>query len=118
LGTGDLVVNGNLTVFGGSISAFTSQLYVEDNITLNYNPGNTISTSVGAGWTIQDGNGIIGGDISMDIRTMSTLTGITAQVPNITEYTGLNGFTNRGLVTQLNDIVIRSNNVTIPNGEY
>jgi hypothetical protein len=28
-GTGDLV-NGNLTVFG-SISAFTSQLYVEDN---------------------------------------------------------------------------------------
>jgi hypothetical protein len=31
-GTGDLVVNGNLTVFGGSISAFTSQLYVEDNI--------------------------------------------------------------------------------------
>jgi hypothetical protein len=51
----------------------------------------------------------------MDIRTMSTLTGITAtQVPNITEYTGLNGFTNRGLVT--NDIVIRSNNVTIPNG--
>jgi hypothetical protein len=72
------------------VSAFTSQLYVEDNnITLNYNPtGNTISTSVGAGWTIQDGNGIIGGDISMDIRTMSTLTGITAQVPNITEYTG------------------------------
>jgi hypothetical protein len=48
---------------------------------------------------------------------MSTLTGITAtQVPNITEYTGLNGFTNRGLVTQLNDIVIRNNNVTIPNG--
>jgi hypothetical protein len=42
----------------------------------------------------------------MDIRTMSTLTGITAtQVPNITEYTGLNGFTNRGLVTQLNDIL-------------
>jgi hypothetical protein len=35
--------------------------YIEDNnITLNYNPtGNTISTSVGAGWTIQDGNGII-----------------------------------------------------------
>jgi hypothetical protein len=54
------VKHGNLTVFGGSISAFTSQLYVEDNITLNYNPtGNTISTSVGAGWTIQDGNGII-----------------------------------------------------------
>jgi hypothetical protein len=33
--------------------------YVEDNnITLNPT-GNTISTSVGAGWTIQDGNGII-----------------------------------------------------------
>jgi hypothetical protein len=36
-GTGDLVVNGNLTVFGGSISAFTSQLYEDNNITLNYN---------------------------------------------------------------------------------
>jgi hypothetical protein len=43
-GTGDLVVNGNLTVFGGSISAFTSQLYVEDNnITLNYNPTGNIN---------------------------------------------------------------------------
>jgi hypothetical protein len=41
------------------VSQHLSQLYVEDNITLNYNPtGNTISTSVGAG-TIQDGNGII-----------------------------------------------------------
>jgi hypothetical protein len=30
----------------------------------------------------------------MDIRTMSTLTGITAtQVPNITEYTGLKFYT-------------------------
>jgi hypothetical protein len=36
-GTGDLVVNGNLTVFGGSISIYIT-LYVEDNnITLNYN---------------------------------------------------------------------------------
>ena len=118
-GTGDLTVNGNLTVFGSAISAFTSQLYVEDpNITLNYNPtGNTTVTSIGAGWTIQDGNGVNGGNVNLDIRALNTLTGLTAsQIPSITEYTTSTGYANRGWVTQLNDIVIRSTNVSTPNG--
>jgi hypothetical protein len=116
---GSAVIQGDLTVFGSAISAFTSQLYVEDpNITLNYNPtGNTTATSLGAGWTIQDGNGVNGGNVNLDIRSMDTLTGLTAsQVPSITEYTASTGYANRGFVTQLNDIVIRSTNITTPNG--
>jgi hypothetical protein len=118
-GTGDLVVNGNLTVFGSSVSAFTSQLYVEDpNVTFNYNPtGDTTATSIGAGLSVQDGNGINGGNVSLDIRQLNTLTGLTAtQIPSITEYSASTGFLNRGWVTQLNDIVIRSTNPTTPNG--
>jgi hypothetical protein len=116
---GDAVIQGSLTVFGPAISAFTTQLYVEDpNITLNYNPtGNTTATSVGAGWTIQDGNGVNGGNVNLDIRALDTLTGLTStQVPSITEYTSSTGYANRGLVTQLNDIVIRSTNLATPNG--
>jgi hypothetical protein len=118
-GVGDVVINGSLTVFGPSVSAFTSNLYVEDNnITLNYNPtGNTIATSIGAGWTIQDGNGINGGDVSLDIRSMDTFTGLTStEIPTITEYVGSTGYNNRAWVTQLNDIVIRSTNPETPNG--
>ena len=118
-GIGDVVINGSLTVFGPSVSAFTSNLYVEDNnITLNYNPtGNTIATSIGAGWTIQDGNGINGGDVSLDIRSMDTFTGLTStEIPTITEYIGSTGYSNRAWVTQLNDIVIRSTNPETPNG--
>lgn len=116
---GDAIIQGSLTVFGPSVSAFTSQLYVEDaNITLNYNPtGNTTATSVGAGWTLQDGNGIAGGDVTLDIRRMDTLTGLTStQIPSIVEYVASTGYANRGWVTQLNDIVIRSTNTTTPNG--
>lgn len=118
-GSGDVVINGNLTVYGSAISAFTSQLYVEDNnIILNYSPtGSTSGTSIGAGWTIQDGNGTTGGDVNLDIRAMNGFTGLTAtQVPNVTEYSGTTGYTNRAFVTQLNDIVIRSTNITTPNG--
>lgn len=118
-GTGDLVVNGNLTVFGGSVSAFTTQLYVEDpNVIFNYNPtGSTISTSIGAGLSIQDGNGITNGNVTFEIRNLNTFTGLTAsQTPIITEYSGSTGFENRGWVTQLNDIILRSTDPTIPNG--
>jgi len=117
--TGDAIIQGSLTVFGPAISAFTSQLYVEDpNITLNYNPtGNTTATSIGAGWTLQDGNGVNGGNVNLDIRALNTLTGLTStQIPSITEYTTSTGYANRGWVTQLNDIVIRSTNVNTPNG--
>ncbi len=117
--TGSAIIQGDLTVLGAAISAFTNQLYVEDpNITLNYNPtGNTTVTSVGAGWTVQDGNGVNGGNVNLDIRALNTLTGLTStQVPNITEYTTSTGYANRGWVTQLNDIVIRSTNLSTPNG--
>jgi hypothetical protein len=111
----DLTVVGNLTVFGQAISAFTNELYVEDsNITLNYNPtGSTTITSVNAGLTIQDGNGISSGDVKLDIVRMENLTGLTStQVPDVSEYTSSTGFVNRGWITQLNDIVIRSTDTT------
>lgn len=116
---GDAVIQGSLTVFGPSVSAFTTELYVEDpNITLNYNPtGNTTATSIGAGWMIQDGNGVNGGNVNLNINRLDSLTGLTASnIPNITEYTSSTGYANRGWITQLNDIVIRSTNVSTPNG--
>jgi len=117
--TGSAVIQGDLTVFGSAISAFTTQLYVEDpNISLNYNPtGNTTATSIGAGWTIQDGNGINGGDVNLNINRLDTLTGLTASnTPSVTEYISSTGYANRGLITQLNDIVIRSTSISTPNG--
>jgi hypothetical protein len=108
--TNDLTVNGDLTVLGTSISAFTSELYIEDNnITLNYNPtGNTSITSVNAGWTIQDGDGL-SGDVKYNIVRMQNLTGATAEtIPDLTEYTAGTGYANRGWATELNDIIIRS----------
>ena len=118
-GTGDLTVHGNILVFGDAVSAFTTELYVEDkNITLNYNPtGNTIATSIGAGWTVQDGNGIASGDVNLEINRLDTLTGLTAtNTPDVTEYVASTGYANRGWITQLNDIVIRSTDITTPNG--
>ena len=117
--SGNVVIQGDLTVLGQAISAFTNELYVEDsNITLNYNPtGSTTVTSVGAGFTIQDGNGVSSGDVNFDIVRMQNLTGLTStEIPNVSEYTGLTGYANRGWITQLNDIVIRSTNITTPNG--
>jgi hypothetical protein len=100
-GSGDLVVNGSLTVFGAAISAFTSDLYIEDNtITLNYNPtGSSASASLGAGWVIQDGSGGTD-DVYFDIRG----TGAT--------------LTQRGFATNLHDIFIRDTGTTSsPNGK-
>lgn len=113
--SGDVTIQGSLTVFGPAISAFTSELYVEDNnITLNYNPtGSTTITSVNSGWSIQDGNGISNGDVNLDIVRLQNLTGLTAtQIPDVSEYTSLTGYANRGWITQLNDIIIRSTDVT------
>lgn len=108
----DVTIQGSLTVFGASVSAFTSNLYVEDNnITLNYNPtGSTATPSVNAGFTVQDGSGVSGNSVNLDIVRMQNLTGLTAnQMPLLSEYTGPTGYENRGWITQLNDIVIRSN---------
>ena len=108
-GTGNLIVHGDLTVFGNETIVATNELYVEDpQITLNYNPtGSTDLTSVSSGIRIQDGNGITSGDTYFTIGTLfnSSISGDT------TEYTGLTGYDNRGWVTQLNDIVIRNTNL-------
>ncbi len=105
-GIGDLVVHGDLTVFGDTTTISTSELYVEDHqIELNYNPtGNTTATSVGSGVLIQDGSGVAGQDVKIGIGVLfgSSISGDT------TEYTSTTGFSNRGWVTQLNDIVIRN----------
>jgi hypothetical protein len=111
----DVIIQGDLQVFGAAISAFTSNLYVEDpNIYLNYNPtGSTTVTSVNAGFTVQDGNGVATGDVNFDIVKMWDLTGLTpTQIPDVSEYTGPTGYVNRGWITQLNDIIIRSTDVT------
>ena len=116
-GNGDVIIHGSLTVFGESITASTSELYIEDNnIILNYNPGSdTSASSIGAGFTIQDGDGL-NGDISLDIRAMDSFSGIDGNTPNVSEYSGPTGVSNRAFVTQLNDIVIRSTNSSTPNG--
>jgi len=96
-----LTINGDLLVLGDAVSGFTSQLYIEDNfIELNYNPtASTESTSLGAGWSIQDGSGVAGIDVFLDIRG----TGTTVS--------------NRGFATNLNDIYLReSGSVNSPNG--
>jgi len=99
--SGQVTIWGDVTVMGQSISAFTSQLYIEDNnIQLNYNPtASTIATSLGAGFTIQDGSGIFGTDVFFDIRGTAT------------------GVDNRSWATNLNDIRIRESGTTSsPNG--
>ncbi|GIV43983.1 MAG: hypothetical protein KatS3mg035_1106 [Bacteroidia bacterium] len=95
------VIYGDILVVGDAISGFTSQLYIEDNnVWLNYNPtGDTSSASLGAGWSIQDGGGVIDDDVFFDIRGTAT------------------GVANRSFATNLQDIRIReSGSVSSPNG--
>ena len=122
-GNGDLTIHGSLTVFGPSISAFTSQLYVEDNnIVLNYNPtGSSQQFSLGAGFTIQDGQGTNNEDVNLQIVGLYNLSGNTGNplpvIPYHSEYDSSNeGAANRGWITELNDIVIRSSSVLAPKG--
>lgn len=94
-------IYGDVLVMGASISGFTSELYIEDNnIFLNYNPtASTISTSLGAGWTIQDGSGVALTDAFMDVRGTTT------------------GVANRSFATNLNDLRIReTGTISAPNG--
>ena len=96
--------------------AFTSNLYVEDpNITLNYNPtGSTTLTSIGAGWTIQDGSGISNTATTLNIGKSY----LNANLSPNTEYTADTGNENRNFFTQLGDIIIRNTNYdpNSPNG--
>jgi hypothetical protein len=106
-GIGDLTVHGDFTVFGTTTTVATSELYVEDpQITLNYSTGSTTVTSVSSGLRIQDGNGVVSGDVYFTIGQMQNLVS-----GDTSEYTGLTGYNNRGWVTQLNDIVIRNTNL-------
>jgi hypothetical protein len=91
-----LTVYGDIIALGEAISGFTSELYIEDNlIELNYNPtASTESTSLGAGFSVQDGSGSAGTDAFWDIRG----TGV--------------GVANRGFATNLNDIYIREDGTT------
>lgn len=94
-------VYGNILLIGESVSAITSQLYIEDNrIELNFNPtASTESTSLGAGWSIQDGSGSAGTDVFLDIRGTAT------------------GVANRSFATNLEDLRIReTGTVSSPNG--
>ena len=119
-GIGNLTVHGDFTVFGTTTTVATSELYVEDpQITLNYSTGSTTVTSVSSGVRIQDGNGVVSGDVYFTIGQMQNLTGLTpTEIPNVSEYTALTGYANRGWVTQLHDIVIRNTNKNegSPNG--
>jgi len=105
-GVGDLVVHGDLTVFGNTTTISTTELYIEDpQIELNYNPsGDTSLSSIGSGILIQDGGGVSGQNVKIGVGQLfgSSISGDT------TEYTSPTGFENRGWVTQLNDIVIRN----------
>ncbi len=121
-GYGDLIIHGNFIVFGTGTTVATNELYVEDpQITLNYNPsGGTSITSLGSGIRIQEGSGTAGTDTYFTVARLDTLTGLTAtQIPIVTEYaSGGVGNSNRGWLTQLNDIVIRNTNLNngAPNG--
>jgi hypothetical protein len=114
-GKGDVIIHGNLTVFGSATTVSTNELYVEDpQITLNYNPsGNTYLTSISSGFRIQDGSGISGSsqDVFLTIGQMNTFSGTSGDLGSVVEYTGPDGYTNRAWVTQLNDIVVRNTNL-------
>lgn len=94
-------IYGSVLVVGEAISGFTSQLYIEDNlIELNYNPtASTTSTSLGSGWSIQDGSGVAGTPVLWDVRGTSV------------------GLDNRSFATNLQDIRIReTGTISSPNG--
>lgn len=92
------------------------ELSIEDNnIVLNYNSGTTTSSgttsgdtshkALGAGFTIQDGDGV-GNDVHFQIGKLNTVDSIS-----VNDYNGDNGYVNLGFVTELNDIVIRNSNL-------
>jgi hypothetical protein len=115
-GVGDLTIHGNLTVYGTETIVDTTNLYIEDNnITLNYNPtGDTSSTYLGAGFTIQDGDGA-GTDIVLATGQLY----LNGNINSNSEYTAATGASNLGFFTSMNDILIRNtnNNSGAPDGK-
>lgn len=84
------------------------EMDIEDNnIIFNYKENvNMSGTSIGAGFTIQDGDGI-NSDVNFNIINVNSL---NSEHINQSEYTNNIGYSNRGWITQLNDIIIGSNN--------
>jgi hypothetical protein len=71
----------------------------DNNIIINFNnTGNTTSTSINAGITVQDGSGVENGDVVFEIRSLNNI--------DEDEYPNSVGYNNRGWVTPLNDIVL------------
>ncbi len=71
----------------------------DNNIIINFNTtGNTTSTSINEGITIQDGSGVENGDVVFEIRSLNNI--------DNNEYSSSVGYNNRGWFTPLNDIVL------------
>ena len=76
----------------------------DNNVVFNFNTEtNTSGTSIGAGFTIQDGDGI-NSNVNFNIVNTRSLDGVDQ-----TEYTNDLGYNNRGWITQLNDFIIGAN---------
>ena len=79
----------------------------DNNVVFNYNIEENMSgTSIGAGITIQDGDGI-NSDVNFNIINVRSL---NAEHIDPSEYDGDTGHNNRAWITQLNDIIISANN--------
>jgi len=90
------------------------ELYIEDNnVVLNYNAtGDTSDKGIGAGITIQDGDGL-GNDVTFRIGSLNTLSDSDL---DLTEYTNGSGYTNLGFFTELNDIVLGNSSTGTTDG--
>jgi hypothetical protein len=78
----------------------------DNNVIFNYKQNENMSgTSLGAGFTIQDGDGV-SGDVNFNIINVRSL---ESDNINQSEYNGDEGYNNRGWITQLNDIILSSN---------
>lgn len=89
------------------------ELTIEDNnIVLNWSGNDTGSKSIGAGFTIQDGDGL-GNDITFSIVSLNQL----PSSQNYNEYISGSGSSNRGWSTQLSDIVLNNNDINNPDGQ-
>lgn len=83
------------------------EMDIEDNnVVFNFKENiNMSGTSIGAGFTIQDGDGI-NSNVNFNIINVRSL---NQEHINQSEYDGDNGYNNRAWITQLNDIIIASN---------
>jgi len=83
------------------------EMDIEDNnIIFNYKENfNMSGTSIGAGFTVQDGDGV-NSDVNFNIINVNNL---NSEHVNQSEYNSDKGYNNRAWITQLNDIIVGSN---------